>query len=67
MLYEVITLFEFKGPVTVTSEMFTLDNQLEILSKPFHIFTMMEGGRVEFEVQVDFGRGYVPAAVNELV
>ena len=45
--------------------MFARDTQLEILSKPFPIFTMMEGGRVEFEVQVDFGRGYVPAEVNE--
>ena len=58
-------LYEFKGPVTVTSDMFARDDQLEILSKPFHILTMMEGGRVEFEVQVDFGRGYVPAEVNE--
>src|SRR5574344_2332624 len=58
-------LYEFKGPVTVTSDMFGRDDQLEVLSKPFHILTMMEGGRVEFEVQVDFGRGYVPAEVNE--
>src|SRR5574344_2839218 len=43
-------LFEFKGPVTVTSDMFGRDDQLEVLSKPFHILTMMEGGRVEFEV-----------------
>ncbi len=58
-------LFEFKGPATVTSDDFARDSQLEILSKPFQIFTMMEGGRVEFEVQVDFSRGYVPAEVNE--
>lgn len=58
-------LYEFKGPVTVTSDDFARDSQLEILSEPFHIFTMMEGGRVEFEVQVDFSRGYVPAEVNE--
>ncbi len=58
-------LYEFKGPVTVSSDMLAKDSQLEIMSEPVPIFTMMEGGRVEFEVQVDFGRGYVPAEVNE--
>lgn len=58
-------LFEFKGAVTVTSDMFARDTQLEIRSEPTHIFTQMDGGHVEFEVQVDYGRGYVPAEVNE--
>ena len=58
-------LFEFKGPVTVTSDMFARDEQLEITSEPAHVFTMMDGGHVEFEIQVDYGRGYVPAEVNE--
>ncbi len=58
-------LFEFKGPATVTSDLFAKGDQLEILSKPLPVFTLMEGGHVEFEMQVDFGRGYVPAEVNE--
>jgi len=58
-------LFEFKGPATVTSDLFAKGDQLEILSESFPVFTLMDGGHVEFEMQVDFGRGYVPAEVNE--
>ncbi|HOT62592.1 MAG TPA: DNA-directed RNA polymerase subunit alpha, partial [Treponemataceae bacterium] len=58
-------LYEFKGPATVTSDMLARDTQLEILSEPAHLMTMMDGARIEFEVQVDYGRGYVPAEVNE--
>ena len=58
-------LFEFKGPGTVKSDDFEKPGQLEIMTKGMDIFTMMEGARLEFEVQVDLGRGYVPAEVNE--
>lgn len=58
-------VFEFKGPGSVTSDMFMREGQLEILSKGVHVFTMMEDAHLEFEVQVDLGRGYVPAEANE--
>ena len=58
-------LFDFKGPGTVKSDDFTKEGQLEILTKDEPIFTMMDGAHVEFEIQVDLGRGYVPAEVNE--
>lgn len=58
-------LYEFVGPGTVKSDDFAKEGQLEILTKDVPVFTMMDGARVEFEVQVDFGRGYVPAEVNE--
>ncbi len=57
--------FEFSGPGTVTSDMFGNETQLEILGEPFPVFTMMEGARLDFEVQVDLARGYVPAEMNE--
>lgn len=57
--------YEFAGPGTVKSDDFAKEGQLEILTKDVPVFTMMDGARVEFEVQVDFGRGYVPAEVNE--
>lgn len=57
-------LFEFKGPGTVKSDDFARDN-LEILSKGMPVFTMMKDAHLEFEIQVDLGRGYVPAEVNE--
>ena len=58
-------LYEFAGPGVVKSDDFAKEGQLEILTKDVPVFTMMDGARVEFEVQVDFGRGYIPAEVNE--
>lgn len=56
--------FEFKGPGAVTSDMFNKEG-LEILTKDASIFTMMESAHLEVELQIDLGRGYVPAEVNE--
>jgi DNA-directed RNA polymerase subunit alpha len=58
-------LFEFKGPGVVKSDDFAKAGQLEIFTKGLEIFTMMEGAHLEFEIQVDLGRGYIPAEVNE--
>ena len=35
------------------------------MTKGLELFTMMEGAHLEFDIQVDCGRGYVPAEVNE--
>ncbi|QTQ13270.1 DNA-directed RNA polymerase subunit alpha [Treponema parvum] len=58
-------LYEFTGPGTVKSDDFAKEGSLEIMSKGQPIFKMMEGARLDFEIQVDLGRGYVPAEVNE--
>jgi len=57
-------LYDFKGPGDVKTDDFGKEGQLEILSKDLPVFTMMEGAHVEIEIQVDLGRGYVPAEVN---
>ena len=57
-------LYEFKGPGTVKSEDFQKEGQLEVFTKDLVIFTMMEGAKLDVEIQVDLGRGYVPAEVN---
>ena len=56
-------LFDFKGAKIVKSDDFAKDG-LEILSKDKVMFSMMDGAHLEIEVQVDLGRGYVPAEVN---
>lgn len=56
--------YEFKGPGTVKSEDFGKEGQLEVFTKDLVVFTMMEGAKLEVEIQVDLGRGYVPAEVN---
>ncbi len=58
-------LFEFQGPGTVKSDDFARDGQLEVMTKGLDIFTMMDGAHLDIEIQVDLGRGYVPAEVNE--
>ena len=57
-------LYEFKGPGTVKSEDFAKEGQLEVFTKDLPVFTMMEGAKLDVEIQVELGRGYVPAEVN---
>lgn len=58
-------LYEFKGPGTISSDDFEKTGQLEVMTKGLEVFTMMDGASLEIEIQVDLGRGYVPAEVNE--
>lgn len=58
-------LYEFKGPGTISSDDFEKPGQLEVMTKGLEVFTMMDGASLEIEIQVDLGRGYVPAEVNE--
>lgn len=58
-------LYEFKGPGRVVSDDFAKEGQLEVMTKGALVFTMMEDAHVEIEMQVNLGRGYVPAEVNE--
>ena len=57
--------FEFKGPGVVKSDDFAKEGQLEVMTKDKVVFTMMEGAHLDIEIQVDLGRGYVPAETNE--
>ncbi len=57
--------YEFKGPGVVKSDDFAKEGQLEVMTKDVTVFTMMEGAHLDIEVQVDLGRGYVPAETNE--
>ena len=58
-------MYEFKGPGVVKSDDFAKEGQLEIMTKDMLIFHMMENAHLDIEIQVDLGRGYVPAEVNE--
>ena len=58
-------MYEFKGPGIVKSDDFTKEGQLEIMTKDKLVFTMMEGAHLDVEIQIDLGRGYVPAETNE--
>jgi len=57
--------FEWSGKREVRSDDLERIGQLEILSSGQHIMTLMEDARIEFEIQADLGRGYVPSEINE--
>ena len=58
-------LYEFKGPGVVKSDDFAKEGQLEVMTKDLLVFTMNEEARLDVEIEVDLGRGYVPAELNE--
>jgi DNA-directed RNA polymerase subunit alpha len=58
-------LYEFRGPGDVTGASLEKTGQLEILTKDVHLMTMEPNARIDLEIQVDLGRGYVPSEVNE--
>ncbi|MDR2479613.1 MAG: DNA-directed RNA polymerase subunit alpha [Treponema sp.] len=60
-----ILLYEWSGKTGVTSDDFSRTGQVDVLSGGQHIMTLMDNARVELEIQIDLGRGYVPSEVNE--
>ena len=58
-------LYEFKGPGVVKSNDFAKSSELEVMTQDMLIFTMMENARLDIEVQIDLGRGYIPVEMNE--
>jgi len=60
-----ILLYEWSGSGEIKSNDFARPGQVEVLSSSQHIMTLMDNARLEFEVQIDLGRGYVPSEVNE--
>jgi DNA-directed RNA polymerase subunit alpha len=60
-----ILLYEWSGRNDITSDAFARPGQAAVLSTGQHIMTLMENAKIEFEIQIDLGRGYVPSEVNE--
>jgi DNA-directed RNA polymerase subunit alpha len=58
-------MFEWSGKGEIKSDDFAKEGQIEVLSLGQHIFTMMDNAKLEAEVQIDLGRGYVASDVNE--
>jgi len=59
-----ILSYEFSGKKEVKSEDFAKEGRVEILNPDLHIMSLMDNANLEFEVQIDLGRGYVPSEVN---
>lgn len=61
---EVTLLCECKSSGEITGSVLAKNN-VEIHNPDLVLFTMMDGYAVDMEVQIDLGRGYVPAELNE--
>ncbi|MDR1108062.1 MAG: DNA-directed RNA polymerase subunit alpha [Spirochaetaceae bacterium] len=60
-----VLLYEWSGKNEIKSDNFERTGKVEVLSVGQHIMTMMDNARLELEVQIDLGRGYVPSEMNE--
>ncbi|MDR2633653.1 MAG: DNA-directed RNA polymerase subunit alpha [Treponema sp.] len=62
---EEVLLYEWSGSREIKSDDFERIGQVDVLSTDQHIMTLMDNARIEFEIQIELGRGYVPFEVNE--
>ena len=58
-------LVELKGPGEITAKALEVDASVRVVNKDQHLLTVMEDGHLEIEIQIDLGRGYTPAELNE--
>jgi len=54
-----------EGPGNVTADMIKCDSEVEILTPELHIATLGEDAKLNMEITLDKGRGYVPAEKNK--
>ena len=54
-----------EGPCDVTADMIKCDSEVEILTPELHIATLGEDAKLNMEITLDKGRGYVPAEKNK--
>ncbi|MCP5514045.1 MAG: DNA-directed RNA polymerase subunit alpha [Spirochaetales bacterium] len=64
-LEQKIILLENRKDGEITGKDFEVDSQIKILNKDLKIATLMKDANVDIEIQIDLGRGYVPAETNE--
>jgi DNA-directed RNA polymerase subunit alpha len=60
-----VLLYEWSGKHEIRSDDFDREGQVEVLSTGQHVMTLMDNARIDMEIQIDLGRGYVPSEVNE--
>lgn len=56
---------EAEGPCVVTAASIKADSEVEILNPEMYIATLDEGAKLNMEMTLDKGRGYVPADQNK--
>lgn len=56
-----------QGPCVVTAGDIKCDSEVEILNPEQHIATLGEDAKLNMEITIDKGRGYIPAESNKLI
>ncbi len=56
-----------EGPCEVTAESIKCDSEVEILNPELHIASLSADAKLNIEITLDKGRGYVPAERNKLI
>ena len=64
-LEEKTILVESKGPGELTGAAIAADQQVTVLNPELKLATLMDGGNLALEIQIELGRGYVPAERHE--
>jgi DNA-directed RNA polymerase subunit alpha len=62
---EKLIVLEVKGERRVKAGDLETETGIRVINKDLHLFTTTNKANLELEVQVDLGRGYVPAERNE--
>ncbi|MBQ8751548.1 MAG: DNA-directed RNA polymerase subunit alpha [Clostridia bacterium] len=60
-----VVYIEAEGPGEITAGSIKCDSEVEILRPDIHIATLGEGAKLNMEITLDKGRGYVPAERNK--
>jgi DNA-directed RNA polymerase subunit alpha len=58
-------IIEAKGKGTITGATLEVDDTVSVSNKDLLLMTLMPKASIEIELQIDLGRGYVPAELNE--
>lgn len=60
-----VILLENRSDCEITGKDFEVDANVKVENKDLKIATLMKDARIDFEVQVSLGRGYIPAEINK--
>lgn len=59
-----VVTIEKEGPSELKAGDLEVDDNIKILNPDLHLATLSDGCRIVMDIQVDLGRGYVPAEAN---
>jgi DNA-directed RNA polymerase subunit alpha len=62
---QLTVMYEWSGKREIKSDDFAKTGQIEVFSAGQHIMTLMDDAKLDVEIQIDLGRGYVPSESNE--